>query len=97
MPGLERLLSPEEIADATGLHYQSVLDFIRRGDLRALKIGNRWKIRPEDYEAWLESKRTLPREPVQRSDRTARLEAVQARSTGPGSLARLAAIERTSR
>jgi len=97
MPGLERLLSPDEIADATGLHYQSVLDFIRRGDLRALKIGNRWKIRPEDYEAWLESKRTAPRAPVQRSDRTARLEAMRARSSGPGSVARLAAIERTGR
>jgi signal transduction histidine kinase len=39
------------------LSREAVLDAIRRGDLRAHKVGNRggWRIRPADYEARLGS------------------------------------------
>jgi excisionase family DNA binding protein len=92
--GITSLLSPEQIADATGLHYMTILDFCRRGELRALKIGNRWKVRPEDYDAWLESKRVEPRQDQPPPQPPTRLRATKSRWDGPGSASDLAEIER---
>jgi len=96
MVELEPLLSPEEIARLTGLHYQTVLDVIRRGDLPASKLGNRWRIRPGDYSDWLDATRLEPRDPEPRPGPIVR--PLHARRTGaPGSLERLAEIENQRR
>jgi len=56
---LEKLLSTQEAADILGLHVQTVRQYIRRGELPAVKISPRlYKIRPEDLERFIEDKRT---------------------------------------
>lgn len=56
---LEKLLSTREAADILGVHVQTVRQYIRRGELPAVKISPRlYKIRPEDLERFIEDKKT---------------------------------------
>jgi excisionase family DNA binding protein len=56
---LERLLSTREAANILGIHVQTVRQYIRRGELPAVKISPRlYKIRPEDLEKFIEDKKT---------------------------------------
>jgi excisionase family DNA binding protein len=56
---LEKLLSTREAADILGVHVQTVRQYIRRGELPAVKISPRlYKVRPEDLERFIEDKKT---------------------------------------
>ena len=56
---LEKLLSTQEAADILGVHVQTVRQYIKRGELPAVKISPRlYKIRPEDLERFIEEKKT---------------------------------------
>lgn len=43
---VERLLSLQEAADLLAVHRGTIVNFIRRGDLEASKIGHQWRIKP---------------------------------------------------
>lgn len=97
VPEPPALMTAERVAQLTGLHYQTVLEAIRRGDLRALKLGNRWRVRPADYDAWLDAHLAPARDPVPPRAGLTPPRRARAHEAAPGSLARLAAIERRSR
>jgi excisionase family DNA binding protein len=50
-----RLLSVAEVADLSGLKHQAVRRAIRRGELPAIKLCGRIRIRPTDLDAWHEA------------------------------------------
>lgn len=51
----EVLMTVRDVAERVQMSRETVLDAIRRGDLRARKLSGRgpWRIRVADYEAWL--------------------------------------------
>ena len=56
----EHLLTVEEVAQFVRLSGKTVWREIRRGNLDARKVCNRWLIDRADVEAWLERGRYLP-------------------------------------
>jgi len=52
--GSERFLTPQEVAQITGLHVAVVRRAIERGDLKASKLCSRLRIRRADFDAWVE-------------------------------------------
>ena len=48
----EPLLTPEAVARRCGLSRRAVYDAIRRGELPAMRLCNRLRIRGEDLDAW---------------------------------------------
>jgi len=51
----DRLLTPAQVATRCGLSRRAVYDAIRRGELEAMRLCSRLRIRPEALEAWLDS------------------------------------------
>lgn len=49
----ERLLSPEDVANACGLSRRAVYRAIARGELRAVRLCHRLRIRPAELERWI--------------------------------------------
>jgi excisionase family DNA binding protein len=49
----ERLLSPEDVARTCGLSRRAVYDAIRRGELPAMRLCSRLRVRPGDFDVWL--------------------------------------------
>ena len=47
---MEKLLSIKEVAELLSVHPRTVNRMINRGELPAVKVGNRWRIKPEDVE-----------------------------------------------
>lgn len=66
----EALLTPREVAAITGLTYTWVRSLIRDGELRAINVGGtdantiRWRVDPEDLNAWLKSRENRARDLV---------------------------------
>ena len=50
---MERLLTPEEVADILRVTRRTVYEWLRTGRLRGLKAGPFWRIRPEDLARFL--------------------------------------------
>ena len=53
-------LSPQEVAQITGLHVAVVRRAVERGELRAHKLCSRLRIRREDFDDWLERSLVRP-------------------------------------
>lgn len=51
------MLTPEEIGVRLGVGYHTVLILIRSGQIRAQKIGNRYRVEEEDLLAFIEQAR----------------------------------------
>jgi excisionase family DNA binding protein len=47
---LPRFLTPEEVADLLRVSRRTVYNWLRAGELPALRIGKTWRIRREDIE-----------------------------------------------
>ena len=67
-------LIPREVAERLGINVTRVLGWIRAGQLRATNISNsptrpRWRIKPADLDAFLESRSNKPAEPEKPSRR----------------------------
>ena len=90
----EQLLSPQSIAELTGLTYDTVRRAILRGTLRGFKVGGKLRVRESDYERWAYAQ---PVKPVPRIDRTPRRRPVPSRPAARGSVAALEEIERRMR
>lgn len=85
-------LSPRDVAELTGLGYQTVLAEIHDGRLRARKIRNHYLITTAAFHDWLEpDEQPAPARSVQSSPRPSR------RSAAAGSVAALTAIEEGAR
>lgn len=55
---VEKLLTPEEVAEALQLHHLTVLKFIRAKKLRSIKLGRVYRIKKEDLDDFLEKQST---------------------------------------
>ncbi len=55
---MDRLLTPQQVADACQLSARTVARAIERGELRASKLAVRggWRIVPADVDAWLRAR-----------------------------------------
>jgi hypothetical protein len=88
------VLSPREVAARAGFSYHAILRAIRRGDLKAFEpVPGHYRVGLDEYECWLH---TPVRGPANRVvDRPPRRRRARPRTddAGPGSFARLEAIE----
>jgi len=57
---LERLLSPEDIARVCGLSRRAVYRAIARGELQAVRLCHRLRIRPAELERWIGGRAIFP-------------------------------------
>src|SRR5262249_52575288 len=53
--------TPKEVAERLRLRVQTVYDYIRKGRLPAVRLGNRCRIAQSDLEAFLEQQKHAPR------------------------------------
>lgn len=62
---LPTLLSPEEVADHSGLSRRAIYRAIESGEIPATKLRSRWRLYPEDVEAWwARNRKTAPNRPA---------------------------------
>lgn len=52
---MEKLLSPEEVAEVLGVSQKMVRDWLRAGRIKGLKLGRIWRVRESDLEAFIKS------------------------------------------
>lgn len=57
---MEKFFSCEEIAERYAVKITTVWEWIRRGDLPAVKVGRLYRIRADDLEAFERKRRTVP-------------------------------------
>lgn len=85
-------MTPQDVADLTGLSYHVVLRAIKDGELQASKLRARLLIRPEAVDEWFDANIVTPVSPA-----APRLDEPRRRRSradhGTGSVARLRAIE----
>jgi excisionase family DNA binding protein len=91
--GAEPFLSPQLIAELTGLSYDTVRREILRGRLRGFRVGGKLRVRESDYEEWAYAQ---PVRPAVRIERAPRRRAAPSRPASCGSVAALEEIERRS-
>ncbi len=53
MPRPKKLLTTGEIAERYRIHPRTVVRWIRERDLRAIRVGGRWRVEEADLEAFL--------------------------------------------
>lgn len=46
--------SPQEIADKFNLKHRTVSNWIRQGKLKAIKLGDLWRVHRDDLEAFIQ-------------------------------------------
>lgn len=52
---MDRLLTPEEVAERLSVTVKTVREWLRTGELTGVKLGRIWRVREEDLIAWVES------------------------------------------
>lgn len=85
-------MSPQAIADVTGLSYDTVRRAILCGALRGFKVGGKLRVRESDYERWAYAQPVKPVPP-----RQTRPERRRARPSGPSERGSVAALEEIER
>jgi excisionase family DNA binding protein len=53
-----RLLTAREVAETLGLSTETILEWVRRGDLPAFKLGRAIRFREDDLDQWLAERAT---------------------------------------
>jgi excisionase family DNA binding protein len=56
-----RLLTAREVAEQLGLSTETILSWVRRGDLPAFRLGRAIRFREDDLDAWLAQRATPKR------------------------------------
>jgi excisionase family DNA binding protein len=51
---MEKIYTPEEIAERLKVQERTVYGWLRSGKLRGAKLGRLWRIKESDFEAFLE-------------------------------------------
>jgi excisionase family DNA binding protein len=54
----ERFLTPAQIAERLQVSEKTVTRWLQAGDLKGIKIGRLWRVREEDFEAFLQASST---------------------------------------
>jgi excisionase family DNA binding protein len=49
-PRSQKLLKVREVAHELGRSYVTVISYIRKGHIRAIKVGGQWRIKQEELE-----------------------------------------------
>lgn len=52
-PTIERLYTPEEAADTLRVKVRTVMEWLRQGKLRGVKLGRLWRIKESDLKAFI--------------------------------------------
>ncbi len=56
---MHTLLTTEQVAERLQLHWQTVLAYIKRGELKAVKLGRGYRIREVDLERFLAARERI--------------------------------------
>ena len=71
---MTRFLTPPQVAKILGIGAEQVLNFIARGELRAVNTSladrPRWKINPDDFDAFCRGRSNQPKPETTRRRRT---------------------------
>lgn len=51
--GPERMWTPQQIADASGVAYRTVLGWIRAGDLKAMPVGEHYRVPDSEWQQFI--------------------------------------------
>jgi len=54
---MERLMTPEEVAEALQMHVETVKRLLRQGKLPGFKVAGQWRISPSELKTFLEEQR----------------------------------------
>jgi len=54
---MEKLLTPEEVAEILTVKLRTVSEWLRTGKLKGVKVGALWRIRESDLEAFIKDPR----------------------------------------
>lgn len=57
---MQKLLTPEEAADTLAVSKDTVLAWLRSGQLKGVKAGRLWRVRERDLEAFLQEPTPRP-------------------------------------
>ncbi len=55
---MEKLLTVEQVASLLQVHWQTILNYIKAGKLRAVKLGRGYRIDPADLKRFIESQKS---------------------------------------
>ena len=55
---MDKLFTVEEVSEKLQVHWQTVLNYIKSGELRAVRIGRGYRIAPEDLQSFIEARKT---------------------------------------
>lgn len=58
---MSRLMDIEELADYLRLRKQTIYNWLSQGKISGIKVGGVWRFDRRDVDAWLKSRRRLPR------------------------------------
>jgi excisionase family DNA binding protein len=65
----ERLLDLKQAGILLGVHHQTLKKWAIGGSVPALKVGNRWRFRASDLQAWVDAKVQWPQHSSERLSR----------------------------
>lgn len=60
---MEKLLTPEQVAEHLVVAERTVYEWLRSGRLRGIKVGRLWRVREKDLEAFLQRQEDEPLSP----------------------------------
>lgn len=66
---MEKLMTLEEVADYLRLSNDTVYRMANTGTIPASKVGNQWRFRREDVDAWLEANKNVGGRPSKAKQR----------------------------
>ncbi|MFC6090716.1 helix-turn-helix domain-containing protein [Saccharothrix lopnurensis] len=53
--GPERMWMPRQVSDAWGVSYDTILDWIRAGELRAVRVGQQYRVPASECERFMQA------------------------------------------
>jgi excisionase family DNA binding protein len=56
----ERLLTPEEVGKLLGKSRLTIVRWLAKGIIKGIKVGNSWRVKPEDLDAFIEAQQSKP-------------------------------------
>ncbi|MGI6633251.1 MAG: helix-turn-helix domain-containing protein [Bacillota bacterium] len=51
---MKTVLSPEQVAEVLGISRRTVVAWLQEGKLNGIKVGNRWRVREEDLDKFID-------------------------------------------
>lgn len=51
----DKLLTPEEVGRLLGKSRLTIVRWLAKGTLKGFKVGNSWRVKPEDLDAFVEA------------------------------------------